>query len=120
MRSRTRRGAARARGCLTIAAAAVLLGGCEAARVAAPDVRPSPAENASVAAAALGVGSRADVLRAQAALAAVVEGWREPATATATGGGGEIRLDAETAARLARLQAQARAYVAQSQGAEPR
>jgi hypothetical protein len=118
MRSRPRRETTRARGYLTVAAAAVLLGGCEAARVAAPDVRPSPAENASAAAAALGVGSRADVLRAQAALAAVVEGWREPATAA--GGGGEIRLDAETAARMARLQAQARAYVAQSQGAEPR
>ena len=95
--SRTRQGAVRLR-CVAATAAVVLLGGCESARVAAPDVRPSPAENAAAAAAALGVGSRPDVLRAQAGLAAHVTGWREPVTAA--GGSPDVRLDAETAARV--------------------
>lgn len=99
----------RAHGWLVVTAAA-LLAGCEASRVAAPDVRPSPAENASAAAAALGVGSRADVVRAQAELGARVPGWQEPATAAQ--GSGELRLDPETAARVERLQAQMRAFVA--------
>jgi hypothetical protein len=102
------------------AAAVVLLAGCETARVAAPDVRPSPAQNAAAAAAALGVGSRADVVRAQAELSAHVPGWQEPATAKA--GETEVRVDAETAARVERLQAQARAFVAPTldAAAEPR
>ncbi len=110
MKSGTRSGSECARRFLAAAAAIVLLGGCESARVAAPDVRPSPAENASAAAAALGVGSRPDVLRAQAGLAAHVDGWREPAAAARTA---EMRLDAETAARVDRLQARMRAYIAQ-------
>jgi hypothetical protein len=100
------------------AAAVVLLSGCEVARVSAPEVRPSPVENAAAAAAALGVDSRADVLRAQAMLAASVEGWR--ASSTAGGAAPELRLDAETVARVDRLQALVRAYVAQAEGAESR
>ena len=119
-RSRTRQGAARP-GCLAAAAAIVLLGGCESGRVAAPDVRPSPAENVAAAAGALEVDSRPDVLRAQAGLAAHVTGWREPAP-TAGGPTPDVRLDAETAARVERLQTRMRSYVAQRRHApvEPR
>lgn len=118
-KSRTGRGAGCPHGWLAAVAVVVLLAGCEMARVAAPDVRPSPARDASAAAEALGVASRADVLRAQAGLAGFVDGWREPATAV-EGEGTEVRMDAETAARVERLQAQVRAFVARSQAVNPR
>jgi hypothetical protein len=71
-------GGARVRDALLARAAAVLLAGCEAARVAQPVAVPSPAEQGAAAAGTLGL-SPASGVGPGASLAGRVQGWNAPA-----------------------------------------